>query len=238
VSVFLGYTWIWYRIDPGGDLEQQKAEDGGFWDFVGKWVSRLPELILDWEWVSGLGLLLLELGRLVALGVSIWFVVWLLRRWEEVSRKRLERKTKANVERERAERSAASPDRTVLGLDDQTYRIEPGADLKYAQLWGRDLSWAVLTGSDLSRADLGTANLSYADLRGANLRRANLKNADLSSADLSSADLRGAELFGIKHLSACFDGALWSNSTNWQEVSAGRPHWSISGLVHMADPPD
>jgi uncharacterized protein YjbI with pentapeptide repeats len=52
-----------------------------------------------------------------------------------------------------------------------------GADLKYADLEGVDLS---------------EAELLFADLRGANLRRANLVGANLDKARISDADLEGA----------------------------------------------
>ena len=41
------------------------------------------------------------------------------------------------------------------------------------------------------------ADLSYADLRGANLRGADLRGANLSGADLRGANLRGADLSNV-----------------------------------------
>ena len=84
--------------------------------------------------------------------------------------------------------------------------IASGADLRWADLSGAnlseanlrwaDLSWANLSRANLSRADLSWANLSEANLRGANLSWANLSGANLSEADLSWANLRGANLRG------------------------------------------
>jgi hypothetical protein len=59
------------------------------------------------------------------------------------------------------------------------YKIEQGADLKYA---------------DLRDADLRNADLRNADLRGADLRNADLRGADLKYADLRDADLTGTKI--------------------------------------------
>jgi len=74
------------------------------------------------------------------------------------------------------------------------YKIEPGAELKYADLSTEDLNHANLRGADLNEADLMGADLRYADLTGANLRLANLRYADLTGANLRGADLTGAAL--------------------------------------------
>jgi len=68
-------------------------------------------------------------------------------------------------------------------------RVNSGADLYEANLYGADLR-----GADLYEADLRGANLHWADLRGADLRGANLHWADIRGADLYEADLRGANL--------------------------------------------
>ncbi len=74
------------------------------------------------------------------------------------------------------------------------YKIESGANLRYANLIDANLSYADLSDANLSYADLSDANLSYANLRHANLIGADLSDANLSYADLSYADLRGANL--------------------------------------------
>ena len=84
------------------------------------------------------------------------------------------------------------------------YEIEPGADLRSANLSGANLSYGILSGADLRYVNLRVAdlhdarlheaNLHNADLRGASLSGANLSLANLSGANLYVADLRGASL--------------------------------------------
>ena len=74
--------------------------------------------------------------------------------------------------------------------------IEPGADLRGANLRQANLKWAKLEGADLREAKLSGADLSHADLRGANLSEAELVGAILESADLTGADLNKAKLVG------------------------------------------
>jgi len=123
-----------------------------------------------------------------------------------------------------------------IHVNDQSFYIKPGADLR-----GADLSLARLRGVDLIGATLGnsnltdamliyvdlygaylhSANLSRADLTGANLRGADLTDANLSGADLiyanlSRADLSGADLSGAKGNSStvCPNGKFWGTAGN------------------------
>ena len=77
----------------------------------------------------------------------------------------------------------------VVVVEVYGYTIEPGANLREADLQGADLSKG-----DLREADLGGANLHNADLRMANLSEANLAGACLWSTDLTGADLSWAYL--------------------------------------------
>ena len=64
-------------------------------------------------------------------------------------------------------------------INGKEYTIEPGADLRCANLDGANLDGANLDGANLDGANLVGANLEGADLVGANLEGANLKNAKL-----------------------------------------------------------
>ena len=110
--------------------------------------------------------------------------------------------------------------------------VKSGADLRFANLSGADLSDADLRCANLSGANLSDANLSDADLRfanlsgvnlsdaylsgvnlrDANLRCANLSDADLSGADLRFADLRAANLYGANLSGADLYGANLSDA--------------------------
>jgi len=59
-----------------------------------------------------------------------------------------------------------------------------GADLRYANLAG-----ANLTGADFYKADFRKASLNGANLTGADLRECSLQEADLRGANLSGVDL-------------------------------------------------
>ena len=88
-----------------------------------------------------------------------------------------------------------------------------GANLKYAQLVGVDLTDADLTGANLTDADLSNAylngiNLSDANLSGARLSDSNLTNANLYGANLTNANLTNADLFA-----AYLTGAFWDETT-------------------------
>jgi Pentapeptide repeats (8 copies) len=80
------------------------------------------------------------------------------------------------------------------------------ADLRDALLWQADLR-----GADLRDADLRDANLGDADLRGADLLGADLTSADLLGADLTSADLTGTDFYGLTQ--AQLDGACGDDKT-------------------------
>ena len=79
-------------------------------------------------------------------------------------------------------------------LKEHGYDCLRGADLRYANLRGADLSDANLRYADLRYADLSDADLSHANLRYADLSDANLIGANLGYADLSHANLRYADL--------------------------------------------
>ena len=97
------------------------------------------------------------------------------------------------------------------------YKIEPGANLRDANLAGANLEGADLAGADLDSADLAGANLTKANLANANLYRAdlssaclqnsNLSGADFGQADLTNADLQGANLTKTDFIYAVLNGA-------------------------------
>ena len=92
------------------------------------------------------------------------------------------------------------------------YEIEPGADLRDADLRGADLhdaklQYAKLQGADLRDAKLQGAKLQCADLRDAKLQGAKLRDADLRGAKLRGAYLRDADLWGAKLQGAYLQGA-------------------------------
>ena len=74
------------------------------------------------------------------------------------------------------------------------YKIEFGADLRYANLQGANLRYANLRYANLQGANLRYANLRYANLQGANLQGANLQGANLRVANLRVANLQDANL--------------------------------------------
>ena len=101
-------------------------------------------------------------------------------------------------------------------------KLEPGADLRYAdlrcaylrdaklryadlkdanleasKLENADLEGAYLRGSNLQGADLEGANLRGSNLVDANLRCAYMRHADLRDADLEGANLADADLVGV-----------------------------------------
>ncbi len=86
------------------------------------------------------------------------------------------------------------------------YEIEPGADLR-----GADLRDAVLRGANLQGAKLRDADLQCADLRGADLSEANLWGANLRGADLQGANLGGAclQLAGLSNNTVLPTGQTW-----------------------------
>ena len=72
------------------------------------------------------------------------------------------------------------PARSVMVVEVNGYTIEPGADLREA---------------DLADVNLKGANLEEARLNGANLKGANLFLAKLSGANLEGANLEGAHAY-------------------------------------------
>ncbi|RJX30024.1 MAG: pentapeptide repeat-containing protein [Desulfarculus sp.] len=101
------------------------------------------------------------------------------------------------------------------------------ANLRLADLEGRDLKKARLEkanleGANLRGARLQGANLQEARLYGANLRRAILQGANLQEARLQGANLQGAGLEGANLRGARLDDAnlrrAWLRSANLQEA--------------------
>ena len=70
-------------------------------------------------------------------------------------------------------------------------------NLREANLYGANLSYADLNNSALNNADLREANLYRAFCYYTNLCGADLRNADLSYADMYGANLRDTNLFGV-----------------------------------------
>ena len=77
-------------------------------------------------------------------------------------------------------------------------KIEPGADLSFANLYNTNLHNVNLSGADLRVSNLSLADLRHADLSGANLSGAYLCGADLNGAYLYGACLRDANLKGVR----------------------------------------
>ena len=98
-----------------------------------------------------------------------------------------------------------------------------GANLRHARLFGANLRTADLTSANLFEAQLTYADLFHADLDDADLQNAILHNANLSYAQLNNANLSGADLRGANLKKAIientvFDGARYSNSTNYVTI--------------------
>ena len=94
------------------------------------------------------------------------------------------------------------------------YEVNPGSDLRMA-----NLEEANLEGANLRGANLEGANLRGANLWGANLREANLEGANLAGANLAEANLYGAYL-----AEANLGGACLANA-NLEGANLG--HWAI-----------
>jgi len=110
------------------------------------------------------------------------------------------------------------------------YKIEPGADLRGANLVDADLAGANLEKANLYGANLLSANLMGANLMGANLtgailRKANLQGANLEKANLTGANLEKANLTGANLEKANLTGANLTGTslsvTLWDRRSAG-----------------
>jgi uncharacterized protein YjbI with pentapeptide repeats len=76
--------------------------------------------------------------------------------------------------------------------DLQDLKLDPGTDLRDANLKGAKLRYLEAPNVYLEGADLRNASLKCADIQGANLRGANLKGADLRNADVSRVDFTGS----------------------------------------------
>lgn len=74
--------------------------------------------------------------------------------------------------------------------------VGTAADLRQADLAGRDLSRVDFRGAELWRSDLSGTNLRRANLSGASFRLADLSGACLERANLRAATLTGAGLAG------------------------------------------
>jgi uncharacterized protein YjbI with pentapeptide repeats len=99
-----------------------------------------------------------------------------------------------------------------IHVNDQSFYIKPGADLRGASLAGADLRDAELEGAILDSAYMPHVNLRYANLMGATLTGATLSHANLSHANLRYASLREAKLtrailWGVDGLRANLTGA-------------------------------
>lgn len=70
----------------------------------------------------------------------------------------------------------------------------PGADLRHADLAGKNLAGADLRGADLTRADLRNTNLAAANLEGANLTAARMQKISAASSNFTNAKLIGADM--------------------------------------------
>ena len=88
---------------------------------------------------------------------------------------------------------------------DPSHVIEPGTDLRKANLSAADLSGANLTGANLSEANLTGADLTGANLSGAKLVKANLTDATLAEANLLGANLKDAIVTGATFKEAIYD---------------------------------
>ncbi|MEO2121915.1 MAG: pentapeptide repeat-containing protein [bacterium] len=109
-----------------------------------------------------------------------------------------------------------------ISVDEQSYYIEPYANLSGAKLIGASLSGANLVGANLAGANLSYAVLSesitprpshIANLTNANLVGANLSNGFLPWVDLSGANLSGAFLIGTNLTGADLTNAILTNVT-------------------------
>ena len=137
--------------------------------------------------------------------------------------------------------------RSVVVVEVNGYKIEPGANLTGGLFGGADLTGANLTGANLKGvypegANLSGANLSRADLTEANLRRANLRGANphlanfymayLERADLSGANLSGAYLTGTFNSMGKLVPGLYGANLN--RTVADRNTWWPEGFDPVA----
>ena len=88
------------------------------------------------------------------------------------------------------------------------YRIEPGANLRFANL----------TGVNLSKMDLRGVGFGFAYLNEADLSEANLAKADLTMASLEGANLKGANLQVVDGLRKTYlKNCIYDNDTIWPD---------------------
>ncbi len=116
------------------------------------------------------------------------------------------------------------------------YFVEPGEDLRHANLRSMDLEGANLERADLRYANLGGTNLrnsnlkrarlQKANLEGTNLEGANLERAGLWDSDLSKLNLLGANLTSAGLWGANLAGAnlAWANLTDANLTDADLEH--------------
>ena len=98
-----------------------------------------------------------------------------------------------------------------IHVNEASYYIMPGANLRYASLRGADLRDANLSGANLRGARLWSAKLEGAILIDADLSDANLRGADLRYANLSGADLSGVI---ADSRTICPNGIRWLTAGN------------------------
>jgi len=106
--------------------------------------------------------------------------------------------------------------------------IQPGADLRAADLHGIHLPGACLVGADLRGATLGGTSLRRSFLYAAAPRGPRVVGADFRFADLSSADLRDLDLS-----QALLRGAIYDRHTRWPSPGGTRFDPDAAGAVHM-----
>ncbi len=83
----------------------------------------------------------------------------------------------------------------------------PGADLRHANLVGKNLTGADLRGANLTRADLRGANLAVANLEGADLTGARLNKATAANTNFRKARFVGTDLEAARMMRSDFSGA-------------------------------
>ena len=90
--------------------------------------------------------------------------------------------------------------------------LEPGADLRGANLSGRRIEFVSLRGAQLDGANLDGARLQFVDLTG---------------ASLMNASMRRTELWSVQARSACFAGVR-ADESHWHFVDLSRTDFSAA----------
>ena len=90
--------------------------------------------------------------------------------------------------------------------------VRQKVDLFYVDFYGADLRFANLKGANLSEANLNYVDFYGADLCFANLKGAHLNNAYVCNANLRFANLKGAHLYNADLFKANLYGADLSNT--------------------------